>query len=102
MGEKAKVEATIKTVTAAQKLAFSTHQKVVEVEEELNEAKKTKEDKLTSLNVEKTEEERKLKIQKEELKKYESQKASLEASLKTTTSKAETTRITKEITTITE
>ena len=48
--EKVKVEDAIKAVTKAQSLVFSTHQKVVEAEEELNEAKKTKEEKLTGLN----------------------------------------------------
>jgi len=59
--EKAKVEAAVKAVTKAQSLVFSTHQKVVEAEEELNEAKKTKEEKLTTLNTEKLDEEKKLK-----------------------------------------
>merc|ERR1711939_1249745 len=89
--EKAKIEATVKTVTEAQKLAFSTHQKVVEVEEELSEAKKTKEEKVSTLTVEKEEEEKKLK-------KYESQKTSIETTLKTTTSKTEIARLPKELT----
>lgn len=70
--EKAKVEEKVKAVVKAQNLVFSTHQKVVEMEEELSEAKKTKEEKLAALNGEKADEDKKLKLQQDELKKLES------------------------------
>jgi len=46
--EKSKVDDKVKAVIKAQNLVFSTHQKVVEMEEELSEAKKTKEEKLAA------------------------------------------------------
>lgn len=99
--ENAKLRKTVEDTTKAQVLVFTSHQKVVEIEEELSEAKKTKEDKLAALNKEKDTKEKELKGQKEELKKLEQQKTTLEATLKTTTAKNEITRITQEITGIT-
>jgi len=99
--ENAKLRKTVEDTTKSQVQVFTSHQKVVEVEEELSEAKKTKEDKLAALAKEKDEQEKTLKVQKEELKKYETQKATLEATLKTTTVKTEITRITQEITGLT-
>ena len=99
--ENAKLRKVVEDTTKAQVLVFTSHQKVVEIQEELSEAKKTKEDKLAALNTEKETKERELKTHKEELKKLEGQKATLEATLKTTTGKTEITRITQEITGIT-
>lgn len=100
--EKAKAAAAVAAVTKAQLAVFKVHQQVVEVEEELAEAKKTKEEKLVALNTEKTTLEGALKEAKAELKKNEVQKSGLDAALKTTTAKQEVTRITTEITKYTE
>jgi predicted nucleic acid-binding Zn-ribbon protein len=99
--ENAKLRKTVEDTTKAQVLVFTSHQKVVEIQEELSEAKKTKEDKLAALNTEKDTKDKELKTYKEELKKLEGQKATLESTLKTTTGKTEITRITQEITGIT-
>ena len=99
--ENAKLRKVVEDTTKAQQLVFTGHQKVVELEEELSEAKKTKEERLAALNAEKASKEKELKVQKEELKKLEGQKATLEATLKTTTGKTEITRITQEITGVT-
>jgi len=99
--ENAKLRKTVEDTTKAQVLVFTSHQKVVELEEELSEAKKTKEEKLAALNVEKEMKEKELKVQKEELKKLETQKSTLETTLKSTTGKPEITRITQEVTGIT-
>ena len=48
--ENAKLRKTVEDTTKAQVLVFTSHQKVVEIQEELSEAKKTKEDKLAALN----------------------------------------------------
>jgi hypothetical protein len=99
--ENAKLRKVVEDTTKAQQLVFTSHQKVVELEEELSEAKKTKEDRLAALNAEKATKEKELKVQKEELSKLEGQKATLEATLKTSTGKTEITRITQEITGVT-
>jgi len=99
--ENAKLRKVVENTTKAQVLVFTSHQKVVELEEELSEAKKTKEEKLAALNEEKDMKEKELKVNKEELKKLESSKSTLETTLKTTTGKPEITRITQEITGVT-
>lgn len=99
--ENTKLRKVVEDTTKAQQLVFTSHQKVVELEEELSEAKKTKEEKLAALNAEKAQKEKELKAHKDELKKLEAQKATLEATLKTTTGKTEITRITQEITGVT-
>lgn len=99
--ENAKLRKVVEDTTKAQQLVFTSHQKVVELEEELSEAKKTKEDRLAALTGEKATKEKELKVQKEELSKLEGQKATLEATLKTSTGKTEITRITQEITGVT-
>jgi len=99
--ENAKLRKVVENTTKAQVLVFTSHQKVVELEEELSEAKKTKEEKLAALNEEKEMKEKDLKVNKEELKKLESQKSTLETTLKTTTGKPEITRITQEVTGVT-
>ena len=99
--ENAKLRKTVEDTTKAQQVVFTSLQKVVELEEELSEAKKTKEEKLVALNAEKGQKEKELKVHQGELKKLEAQKATLEASLKTTTGKNEITRITQEVTGVT-
>jgi len=99
--ENAKLRKTVEDTTKAQQLVFTSHQKVVEIEEELSEAKKTKEEKIASLTKEKDLKEKELKSTKDELKIYETKKSELEATLKATTAKDEITRITQEITGIT-
>ena len=99
--EKQKIQHSVSTVVEDQRVAFETHQHVVEVEEKINEVKKVAEEKVVDLTNQKLVEEKKLAEEKGVLAKVTNEKKVLEETLKTTKDPKEVSRITKEVESVT-
>ena len=99
--EKQKIQHSVSTVVEDQRVAFETHQHVVEVEEKINEVKKVAEEKIVDLTNQKLVEEKKLAEEKGVLAKVTNEKKVLEETLKTTKDPKEVSRITKEVESVT-
>ena len=99
--EKQVIQSAVSHVVEDQRVAFETHQHVVQVEEKINEVKKVAEEKVVELTNQKLVEEKKLAEEKSVLAKVTNQQKVLEETLKTTKDPKEVARITKEVEAVT-